>query len=199
MEMRLDAVTDFLNDQPWFQQLKQKWEELDPQSRTYLQIAGFVTTVVILLFAVFSTIWSVHKLKVDSSEKSELLNMLQNANDEMRRLHENAPDASASDNGKWDVYFGTVAGNAGLDRSALNISAEKPGNNSDISKEALYDISMKKTTIRQAIKFAYGLESGARPVKIRNIVIDTHADPEGYIDATLAVSAFSVIVDKDKK
>jgi hypothetical protein len=44
MEMRLDAVTDFLNDQPWFQQLKQKWEELDPQSRTYLQIAAVIGT-----------------------------------------------------------------------------------------------------------------------------------------------------------
>jgi hypothetical protein len=199
MEMRLDAVTDFLNDQPWFQQLKQKWEELDPQSRTYLQIAGFVTTVVILLFAVFSTVWSVHKLKVDSSEKSDLLNMLQNANEELRRLHDNAPDASASDNGKWDIYFGTVASNAGLDRSSLNISAEKPGNSSDISKEALYDIGMKKITVRQAIKFAFGLESGSRPVKVRNLIIDTHADPEGYIDATLAVSGFSVILDKDKK
>jgi hypothetical protein len=199
MEMRLDAVTDFLNDQPWFQQLKQKWEELDPQSRTYLQIAGFVGTTAVLLFLVFNTIWSVHKLKTDSSEKSELLTMLVNANEEMRRLHDNAPDASASDNGKWDVYFEGIAGAAGLDHSALTISTEKPGNNSDISKEAMYDISMKKITLRQIIKFAVGLEAGARPVKVKNLIVDTHADPEGYIDATLSVSGFSVVVDKDKK
>jgi hypothetical protein len=141
----------------------------------------------------------VHKLKVDSSEKSELLTLLVNANEEMRRLHDNAPDASATDSGKWDVYFGGVAAGAGLDRAGLVVSAEKPGNNSDISKESLMDIGLKKVTLRQVIKFAFGLESGGRPVKIRNLVIDTHADPEGYIDANLSVSAFSVVADKDKK
>jgi type II secretory pathway component PulM len=124
MEMRLDAVTDFLNDQPWFQQLKQKWEELDPQSRTYLQIAGVVTTFLVLIFLVLNTLWSVHKLKTESSEKSDLLSLLQNANEEVRRLRDSAPDASASDNGKWDAYFDGIATGSGLDHSVLSVSAK---------------------------------------------------------------------------
>ena len=105
MELKLHAVTDFLNEQDWFQQLKAKWEELDPQSRGYLKIAGGAATALLFLYLVLSSIWSVHKLKKELSEKNDLLMMIQSANDEMHRLRETARPGRAPPAGTWTTYF----------------------------------------------------------------------------------------------
>lgn len=193
MELRLHAVTDFLNEQPWFQQLKAKWEELDPQSRGYLKIAAASATALLFLYLVLSSLWGVHQLKRELADKNELLTMINSANDEVRRLHETGtPPPAADQAGNWGSYFETMASNSGLDKSAMTVSAEKPGTGGAATKESLFDIALKKATIRQVVKFAYFVENGNRPVKLRNLVIDTNADPSGYLDATLSVSAFSL-------
>jgi type II secretory pathway component PulM len=196
MEFKLTAVTDFLNEQSWFQELKQKWEELDPQSRSYLKIAGSATFALLLIYFTLASMWSVHNLKKESTEKSDLLSLIQNANEELKRLRESGPPATADATGKWDVLFDQISAASGIDKSTMTVSAEKPGANSEVAKEALFDISLKKVTIRQVVKLAFGLESASRPVKVRNLSIDTNADPAGYVDAQLAVSAFSLIAEK---
>jgi hypothetical protein len=192
MELRLHAVTDFLNEQAWFQQVKAKWEELDPQSRGYLKIAGSASAALIVLYLILSSVWGVHKLKKDLSEKTDLLALIDNANTEIRRLRDSGTPPPAPPAGSWSSYFETVASNAGIDKSILTVSAEKPGNTGEVAKEALYDLSLKKTTIRQVVKYAYTLENGSQPVKLRNLSIDTNADPSGYMDATISVSTFTL-------
>ena len=68
---------------------------------------------------------------------------------------------------------------------------EKPGNPSELAKEALIDLTLKKINIKQAVRYAFNLEHGARPVKLRNLSIETKSDNPGYVDAVLAVSAFT--------
>lgn len=196
MENRLSAITDFLNEQSWFQELKTKWEELDPQSRGYLKLATGGTTVLLVLYFVLSMIWSVHHLKHELSDKQELLTLINSANDEVRRLHENGtPPPAADQTGKWGEYFESMAGNAGFEKSIMTVSPEKSiantGGNT-VAKEWEIDINLKKATIRQVVKFAYFLENGNRPVRLRNLTVNTNADPEGYLDATLSVSVFSL-------
>ena len=62
----------------------------------------------------------------------------------------------------------------------------------DQAKEAMFDLKLKHVTIRQVVRYAFFLESGGKPVKLRNLTIDTKGDPSGYLDATLAVSGFAV-------
>lgn len=192
MEMKLDSITDFLNEQSWFQQLKAKWEELDPQSRGYLKVATVALTALLILYLVLSSVWNVHRLKQELSDKTELLTLINSANDEAKRLHESGSTPSAADTGTWSTYFESMAGNSGLDKSTMTVSNEKAGTGGTVAKESLFDISLKKVTIRQVVKLAYFLESGSRPVKLRNISIDTNADPSGYLDSTLSVSAFTL-------
>ena len=74
----------------------------------------------------------------------------------------------------------------------MTVSAEKPGASGEVAKESLFDLSLKKVSIRQVVKLAYFLESGSQPVKLRNLSIDTNADASGYLDATLSVSTFTL-------
>src|SRR6185437_13393945 len=109
--------------------------------------------------------------------KKELLSMIQSANQEIRGLRASGvPQEIPPASGPWNTYFEQIAGNAGIDKANLTVSAEKEGPPSDLAKESFFDLSLKKSTIRQAVKFAYFLESGMRPVKLRGLSIDTNAD-----------------------
>ena len=163
-----------------------------------LKFAGFGGGALILLISVLSFIWGVYSLKREVSEKSELLNTIQTANDELRRLKETSPPVQAPEagGGAWAQYFDAVAGGAGVDKAQLNVASEKVGNSTDTLKETLFDVAIKKVSIKQVVRLAFAFETGARPVKLRNLTIDTKADPEGYMDATLSISAFSLIPPK---
>jgi cell division protein FtsL len=191
----MDSLSDWLNDQTWFQQLKEKWEELDPQSRLYLQFAGAGVSVLIVVFGLFSLYWSVHKTKQELMAKSELLSMMSNAADELRTLQaaNSSLSAGGGTNEPWPAYFETTANAAGIPKANLTVSDSKAGTSSDVAKETLFDLTMKKVSIRQAVRLAQSLESGARPVKLRNLTIDTQPDGSGYLDATLSVSAFAMV------
>jgi hypothetical protein len=191
----LGSVSEKLNEQEWFQQLKAKWDELDPASKGYLKAGGLGGGILLLLIIVISSIWSVHSLKSELQEKQELLSMIQSANEELRALREttsNVPAGGAA-GGTWQSHFESVAGAAGIDKAAMTIGPEKPGSSSDTTKEALYDVALKHVSIKQVVRFAHALESGARPVKLRNMTIDTQSDKEGYMDATLNLSGFALV------
>jgi len=202
MRQLMNSISDWLDEQVWFQQLKAKWEELDPQSRLYVQFAGAGGSVLLVIFILFSFYWSVHKTKEELMAKSELLSMVSSAADELHTLQASNSSLSAggnpaggapSSNEPWPAYFEATAGSAGISKGSLTVSDSKAGTTSDIAKETLYDLSMKKVSIRQAVRLAQTLEAGARPVKLRNLTIDTQPDASGYLDATLSVSAFAMI------
>lgn len=191
------SVFEFLSEQPFVQQLKTKWEELDPNSRQYLKVGGAGATVLLLLIFVISSVWSVHSLKKELNEKQELLSTIQTANEELRRLREvtsSLPSAGGGSGvGAWPSYFETVGASTGIDKASLNVGDEKPGAEGETAKETLFDVSVKHVSIKQVVRYAFGLENGTRPVKLRNLSIDTKADPAGYMDATFSVSGFAMV------
>lgn len=180
-------------EQEWAQEIKSKWEELDNQSRTYLKGAFTVigilgATVLLLVF------WlSVRSVRNEYREKQELLALIRGASDEMRTLRESSASLSigGGDEMSWDAYADGVANLAGIDRSALTVGAEKKGDSlGDSVTESLFDITLKKINVKQLVRFAFHAENGGRPVKLRNLAIDTHPDASGYLDATLSLSGF---------
>jgi len=193
----MDSAADSISEQQWFQELRGKWEELDPQSRNYVKLAAFGASVLSVFFVILSALWSVHSLNNELSEKRALLDMIQSANDELRMLKSSIPGgAGAERESSWASYFESSASTSGLDRSSLNISTEKPGNSTDQTKEAMYDISIKHISIKQLVRYVVALENGQRPVKFRNMQIETKGDSQGYLDVNLALSAFTIVEPK---
>lgn len=194
----LSKVGEKLNEQVWFQQLRSKWDELDPQSRMYLKYAALAASVLLVLGGLFTSIWSVSRLKSELREKSDLLNVIQTANEELRRLRETTPGAASGGRpgeqnaAPWPSYFQSTAQTAGIDQAALNVGSEKQADAGAMASETLFDLNLKHVNIKQVVRYAFHLENGARPVKLRNLTIDTNQDPEGYLDATLSVSAFTM-------
>jgi hypothetical protein len=191
----MDSISDWLNEQVWFQQLKVKWDEQDPQHQLYFKLGGAGAALTLLCVILLSYYWSVHKTKQELMAKSELLTMISSAADELHTLQATNASLSAGGGGNdpWPAYFESTAGNAGIPKGSMTVSDAKPGTTSDVAKETLFDLSMKKVNVRQAVRMAQTLESGPRPVKLRNLTIDTQPDGSGYLDVTLSVSAFAMI------
>ncbi|MBI2711854.1 MAG: hypothetical protein HYX41_03165 [Bdellovibrio sp.] len=195
----LQKAVDKLNEQSWFQEGKGKWDELDPQSKTYLKFAGVGLSVLFVLGLLINAVWSVHSLKSELLEKRALLTLVQSATDELRHLRETIPSAASSsgtETSGWNAYFETTAGSAGVEKSSLSIQGEKTGSSTEQSKEQLFELGLKHVNLKQIVRYAFMLESGQRPVKLRNLTIDTKGDHSGYLDASLAVSAFTLVTPK---
>lgn len=226
IKQALTQAREWLDEQPWFQQLKQKWEELDPQSQSYLRWGSVAGALGLMLYWTVGTWWGVHNLKNELDEKTNLIGLIQGANDEMRRLRESMPGASVGgmagedEASPWGTYLETMASTAGIDKASLTVGTEKPfdadpkpvaakPSGKDAAKdtgkkteaesstvasnhESSIEVAIKHVNIKQVVRYAFQLENGARPIKLRNLAIDTKNDPSGYMDATLTVSAFSL-------
>ncbi len=197
-ESRSARLLQRITEQQWFQQLKGKWEELDPQSRLYLKYAGGIAAALVVFGTLGSTYWRVRGLRKELAAKNELIQLVQSATDELRRLRESVPAVSQGGRpgeapvGPWGPYFESTAASSSIEKANLTIGPEKPGSTTEQAKESLYQLTVKKVNIKQIVRFAFLLESGARPMKLRHLTIDTKADPTGYMDATLSMSAFTL-------
>lgn len=188
----MSSLGDWFREQTWFQQVRGKWDEIDPQNRLYIQLGGATAVFGTLLLLLVSALVSMGVLKREVSEKRELLSILQSATDELRRLRDSrGAGVDTASAGAWTPYLQSIASKAGVDSANLTLGSEKQGQQTDLASEALFDLTLKKVSIRQVVRLAHTLETGTRPVKIRQMQIDTKADPEGYMDATISISAFS--------
>lgn len=195
LKTQLLELWEKIQQQPAYQQLKSSWEELDPLLRFRIQLgAGALSALALIVFTI-SSLWSVRSIRHDLKERDALTQQLQSAAEELSRLRSERPGGSGNmdqDDGAWPVYFQALAARAEVDKAQLNVSAEKKGADALGLKEFLYDLSLKKSNLRQVIRLAFELENGARPVKVRNLLVDTKQDPEGYMDATFSISAFQI-------
>jgi hypothetical protein len=188
----MTSAKEWLATQQWWQELEGKWNELEPQQQLYSKVGSFLAISLTVLISLFNFFWTVRSLRNQISEKSELLTYIQNSNDELRHLRDTNSGVSAGDNSPWDAYVKARASDAGIDAAGVVVSPERPGAKSDIADESVLDVSVKHVSIKNVVRYAFGLETGQRPIKLKDLKIDTKADPAGYMDATLTISGFNL-------
>ncbi len=195
IKQRWRKLLDQISEQAWVQQLKLKWEELDHQSQTYVKIASISILCLFLGIYTIKSLWNVHTLKKELAEKTDLLNLIQSASEERKRLEEIIPGNGTRENEpttSWASYFESVATKSGIEKTNLTIDAEKQGASTEVSKEALIDLNLKHVNIKQVMQYTFQIETGGRPVKLRSLKIITNPDFTGYMDSVLSVSAFTL-------
>jgi len=190
IEELFSKMNEWLSSQEWFQQIRGKWDELDPQSRLNLKIASSAASALLVGYLIISSITGAQALRKELSDKNDLLHLIQSANDELRTTKATAQ--AGGDTPNWPSYLQSVASSAGIDPATLSVGSEKPISSADTTSESVYDISAKHINLKQAVRYAYMIESSGKPVKLRNLLVDTKSDPSGYLDATYSVSAFTI-------
>jgi len=206
-------ITDKLQDQVWYQQGKAKWDELDARAKTAVKYTLLVGSAVGIVGLVGSSLYSVAAQKNEIEDKLTLIQKIQNAQEELRRLREVTSRFNQGGDQPWGQFIQEQATPAGLAPDAVQIvseavvaSAATPapapkGKTAAKDKsetpaaaaapeETVVEASLKKVNVRQLTKFLHGIENGGRTVKIRRLHVDTAPDESGYLDATVVVSAF---------
>lgn len=190
-------IRESLNDQVWFQELKEKWEAFDPETRLAVKLGSLVLAVLTLLVFLMTFVWGVYKLKSNVKEKSELIQYIQNSYEEFSRLRtlnsELGGGSSAEDSTPWAQHVQGIATQAAIDPTNITLGPEQPGHSTDSVKEATIEASLKKVSIKQVVKFAHQVERSSRPMKLTKINITTHEDASGYLDATLTLQGYTLV------
>jgi hypothetical protein len=204
-------ISEKLGEQVWFQELKLKWQELDPGLRANLALLTAGLSAIALGGLLLYGGVTASRMQSEYEEKSELLEVLARAGEELRQLKSSGitlPSGSAE--GDWPSYFEQLATSAGIDRAALSLTPEKtaaPAGSGTAAKgkqgdsqgsllggtqETTLEIAVKGVPLRQLTRFAHLLETGERPVKIRDLVIEGKGEPSTPLNAQLTVSAFTI-------
>jgi len=192
----LSKIQEKLETQVWFQEIMTKWDEMDPKVRKNLSLSIVGGGFLIFFISCFSFYWSVRNAEKDLYQKQSIIQMLQTSAEEMRSLRASRIGGSSIESGGWTEYFSDLAQMSRLDREKMLIGEAKMLPSKNSVQEFIYEISFKKITISQLKDYAYSIEHGTRPVKIRNLEVDTEMNPEGYLSAKISVSAFDLEVGK---
>jgi hypothetical protein len=203
------SISDKIQDQSWFQQLKAKWDELDSRAKTVLKYAGLLGSVFLGVSLVGTSLYSVAETKSEIDEKLALIQKIQSSQDELRRLRDVTSRFDGGDAAPWAGFLQEKAQAAGFDPSIVQIASEtavgaKPdaAKSKDAAKgaaaaapangpeETIVEVGLKRINVRQLVKYVHEIENGGRTVKVRRLQIDTAPDESGYLDAKVSLSAF---------
>jgi len=181
---------------------------MDPNSRKYFKMAMGGIFALGLVIVMTNIIYGVHNLETIVSEKKDILKFIRDADQELRALKgRNRPPTPSNKNDSpldWNSFFENTAATAGIDPKSLTIppskkirnrkkskkKASKNKKSKKSAKETLFEIQVSQVNIRQLVRYAFYLENGIRPIKLKHLKI-SRKDSNGNLAATLYISAFT--------
>ncbi len=185
---KVDAAQTWLNEQVWFQQIKEKWEEIDFETRGIIKIVAGVVAVGFVLLFLTSTYFSVSGLKTLLVQKNEAIAKLKSAKDELAQLEAITGGRDVADQ-DWTQYFRSAATQAQLQPESISVQPGRKATSGSLAEEAMFEIKANRINIRQATYLAFHLENDG-PVKLRSMTVQTDG-AEGHLNVVYQVSAFS--------
>ena len=189
-----NEVSDKLQDQVWYQQIRSKWDELDPKNRSIIRTGSMVLAITVLLVGTVSLYSDVRRKRQQIEDRQELVTKLQKSQDELRRLRENSPLAQGNPDEPWNTYIESKLAPIGIRADSITVEPERAlpvdKNNPDRPKETVIDATLKKVNVRQLVKLVYQLENGGRPAKVKRIQVDTEPDESGYLNLSITLLGY---------
>lgn len=194
----LHQASQWVQDQEWFQDLKGIWQKLDPQKQFYAQLGLAGISLLFFIGLLLDSVWGVYQLKKEVNHKNQLVQLLENSQAELKRLKASLPRLAQEGNGEaqesWPSYLEQIGQQQGISAPQIQVSQKsklsaKTGQMDH--QEVLFQVQLKKINIKQAVKYAFSVENGSKPAKIRNLQWQRFSDGSGYLDATLTLSTFS--------
>lgn len=193
------SASEWLTEQSWFDDLKMRWQDLDPQSRGYFKLGALGVGILIGLFSVVSILSGVTGARSDYYARVDVVGVLESATAEMKTLkRKTGVDTGTENPTPWSERFGRIATESSIDPSSMIVGPETPGKQSDLVKEGLFDLSFKNITIRQLVGFLLKLQTSGHPARLDSIEINT-VGAEGYLDAKTRVTALTVAAGGTRK
>ncbi len=192
---KLQNLLDKFQETQLYQNLKNRYDELDYQQKLYLNLIGLGGGVIFFFVFFFSFLGGLASLKSEIDDKQLMTQYLQDSANQIRTLKATKLSARGPDLGlPLNQFIETLAQSAGLNTKTLDISKEleKPYEKDKNITEAEVDVKMQKTNLRAVTRLLFKITEQAKlkNLNVKNLQIDTKADPEGFLDATMTIVSY---------
>lgn len=191
---RMGETWEKIKDSEAIQQIKARYEELDPQTKLYVNLGGVAGMMLLILITVFSGIAKVNSLKSDMNDREELIGWLQRSGDTLKQLkaQQEAMRGNKDMNSPLNTFVQSVGNGAGVNPDKIEVAAERSGRDTKDAKEFLADVKMNQVNLRQVTRLLFNLtDQGApRNLVVRDLSIDTKNDPTGWLDVSFTVATW---------
>ena len=183
-----------IKEQEWYQQAQNSFDQLAPEQQTYVKWGSIGGAFALVLYFTFSILSSANGIKNEYFEKQELLQLVNQAGDEIRRLKGQNAGFTQSVNQSWKSVFSNLVTAQGLPPDAAEILKESPGPSKTVIQETLLEVQIQPRLLTTLL---FQMEHGTPPVKLKGMAIDTAND--GLLTAKLVASGFMPKPEKPEK
>jgi type II secretory pathway component PulM len=190
-------------DSRFFKPIQTSLDEMEPKTRQQLSLLAYVLFFFGSLYFLYTQWDQSHTLSLDIQSKQELTSSIQQSAQELKSLKEQSGEAAFGSPIVLKSFLTDISENTGISTESMDAKNEKPApaaasTNKDQDKnktkpiETFADLILTKVNVKQLQKFLYEVENKGHPIKIRNLKIETEADQSGYLNATVAISYFTL-------
>ncbi len=191
------GISDFLNEQSWFQELRAKWDELEPESRKALQIGMLAISGGTVFFVTFQFASSVSDTRTEFRDKRHMLQLVRTAGSAASSGTQRLPPKAESNP---RAHLEELVGSAGIQPTSLKIEQEREGSTTTVLEERWLDAEISHVNLRQIVQLAVQAENGSQPIKIRRLEISAHPSDggKGFLNARFSLSYFNAADEKSQ-
>jgi type II secretory pathway component PulM len=191
---KLNSSLDSIKDQQWYQQISNSYQQLSPEQQSYVRWGGLGLIFILLVYLIYSATDSANSVKTEYFEKQELLAVVNQAGDEIRRLKGQNSGFAGNVGQNWRSVLQNVVSSQGLAPEALEVTKESAGTSQSMIQETLIEATLKGVTIRPLVQILYQIEHHSPPMKLKGLKVDALSD--GQLNASLIMSGYMPKGDK---
>jgi type II secretory pathway component PulM len=191
---KLDELVDKIQEQEWFQRISNSFQQLSPEQQNYVRWGGMGSAFLLLVFLIYSATNSANTVKNEYFEKQELLSLVNQAGDEIRRLKGQNASLSGASQQTWRAVLQNIVAGQGLQPEALEVTKESAGTSQSMIQETLVEATLKGVFVRPLVQILYQIEHNSPPMKLKGLQIEP--GPEGMLNVKMMMSGFMPKGDK---
>lgn len=185
-----EKVSESIRSQSWYQQAESSFQQLPPNQQNWIKQGSIATLLGSLIYFSWTLISGAHTMKRNYFAEQELLQIVNQAGEELRRLRGQNSGFSGANNQSYKEIFAGLITAQGLPVDRAEVLKESPGTGQGNLQETLVDVNIKEIAIRPLVQLLFQVEHGNPPMKIRQLEIQNEK-AEGVMNVKLAVSGFA--------
>lgn len=183
-----NSAVESFKDSTTYQTLNNSYQQLSPEQQTYVRWGGIFASVVLLFYFIFAATQAASSVKEEYFQKQELLTLINQAGDEIRRLKGQNSSLATGGEMNWKLVLANAASSQGLQPEAVEITKESAGSSQSMIQETLIEAQVKGVFIRPLVQLLFQIEHNSPPMKLKGLQIEPGA--EGVLNARLILSGF---------
>lgn len=191
---RMSKAWETIRESEAFQQLKSKYDELDGQTKLYVNLGAAAVVVLFILLTILVSMAKLGGFKSEINEREEMIGYLTHSADLIRQMktQQQAERGSADVSSPLPQFVETLLPNAGIERGKIELGSERAGWEDKETQEALLDIKLTQVNLRQLTRFMFtlGEQGTARQLVVKELNVDTRGELTGWLDATMTIAGY---------